>query len=563
MVTVITAQNPAQNDPLRAGVIVALWLLLGLFVLYPLGCLLARAFSDDGGLTLGPIVSALGNPTHLRALRNSLVLATLVGIFGTAAGFLFAYTVERTDMSRGAKRLIDLIILLPLISPPFTTSIGFVFSFGPRGLITHDLLGMQNAQVYGWGSTTCAEALTYFPLAFLALRPLIAAIGGDLEEAAFSLGGSRWQVFRTVTLPLTMPGLGNAFLLIFAASLADFATPLILAGNNLPVLPTDAYLQITGMFDLKGGAVLSLLLLVPAGLVFFAQRYLVERRSYVTITGKIGGRAHGAGAAPSVRWVLWASCAALTLFILYLYALLAYASAVVAFGANGTLTLNNYRVIFTEGIPAIQDTLIIALIGMPLGGLYGVVVGYLIARSRGFNRHMIEIVSMINYALPGTIVGIAYLIAFNDKPFVLTGTATIIIACYIFRYSPTGIRTTVALLQQIDRSIEEASFSLGASSLRTFWSVTLPLILPAFFAGLGTVFIRAMTAISATIFLVSINWTLITVRILENMTEVALGPAAAFSMFVIVVVLIVTSLLNIALRYMTTPTLRVSSVGTA
>jgi len=562
MAAAVTARGTTQGDPFRIAVIVTLWLLLGLFVLYPLACLLVRAFSDDGGFTLDPIISALGNPTHLRALRNSLVLATLVGILGTAAGFLFAYTVERTDMSRGAKRLIDLIILLPLISPPFTTSIGFVFSFGPRGLITHDLLGMQNAQVYGWASTTCAEALTYFPLAFLALRPLIAAIGGDLEEAAFSLGGSRWQVFRTVTLPLTTPGLGNAFLLIFAASLADFATPLILAGNNLPVLPTDAYLQITGMFDLKGGAVLSLLLLVPAGLVFFAQRYLVERRSYVTITGKIGGRAHGAGAAPSVRWVLWAACAALTLFILYLYALLVYASAVVAFGANGTLTLNNYHVIFTEGIPAIKDTLIIALIGMPLGGLYGVIVGYLIARSRGIGRHLIEIVSMINYALPGTIVGIAYLIAFNDQPFVLTGTATIIIACYIFRYSPTGIRTTVALLQQVDRSIEEASFSLGASSLRTFTSVTLPLILPAFFAGLGTVFIRAMTAISATIFLVSINWTLITVRILENMTEVALGPAAAFSVFVIVVVLAVTSLLNVALRRMTAPTQRVA-VGTA
>ncbi len=561
MAAAVTARAPAHSDPFRMGVIVVLWLLLGLFVLYPLACLLGRAFSDDTGFTLGPIVGALGNPTHLRALRNSLVLATLVGILGTAAGFLFAYTVERTDMSRGAKRLIDLVILLPLISPPFTTSIGFVFSFGPRGLITYHLLGMQNAQVYGWVSTTCAEALTYFPLGFLALRPLIAAIGGDLEEAAFSLGGSRWQVFRTVTLPLTTPGLGNAFLLIFAASLADFATPLILAGNNLPVLPTDAYLQITGMFDLKGGAVLSLLLLVPAGLVFFAQRYLVERRSYVTITGKIGGRAHGAGAAPLARLLLWANCAALTLFILYLYGLLVYASAVVAFGANETLTLDNYRVIFTEGIPAIKDTLIIALIGMPLGGLYGVIVGYLIARSRGIGRHMIEIVSMINYALPGTIVGIAYLIAFNDQPLVLTGTATIIIACYIFRYSPTGIRTTVALLQQIDRSIEEASFSLGASSLRTFRSVTLPLILPAFFAGLGTVFIRAMTAISATIFLVSINWTLITVRILENMTELSLGPAAAFSVFVIAVVLVVTSLLNLVLSRMTMPAVVPVMVG--
>ena len=141
---------------------------------------------------------------------------------------------------------------------------------------------------------------------------------------------------------------------------------------------------------------------------------------------------------------------------------------------------------------------------------------------------------MINYALPGTIVGIAYLIAFNDPPIELTGTALIIVACYVFRYGPTGIRATVALLQQIDKSLEEASQGLGAGSGTTFRRVTLPLILPAFFAGLGVVFIRSMTAISATIFLVSIGWTLITVKILENITELSLGPAAAFSVLVVV-----------------------------
>ena len=168
---------------------------------------------------------------------------------------------------------------------------------------------------------------------------------------------------------------------------------------------------------------------------------------------------------------------------------------------------------------------------------------------------------MLNYALPGTIVGIAYLLAFNDEPLALTGTAAILIACYVFRYSPIGIRTTVALLQQIDRSMEEASASLGAGSLTTFRRIMLPLILPAFFAGLGVVFIRSMTAISATIFLVSINWTLITVKILENMTEVALGPAAAFSVFVIVVVVFVTSMLNVLLQRLTAPSLRVSRIG--
>jgi iron(III) transport system permease protein len=248
--------------------------------------------------------------------------------------------------------------------------------------------------------------------------------------------------------------------------------------------------------------------------------------------------------------------------ILYFYALLFYASIVQAFGANETLTLDHYRVIFTEGLPAIEDTLIIALVGMPLGGLYGIAIGYLVGRTRFPGRKAMEIISMLNYALPGTIVGIAYLLAFNDKPLALTGTATILIACYVFRYSPTGIRTTIALLQQVDKSMEEASASLGAGDLLTFRRVILPLILPAFFAGLGVVFIRSMTAISATIFLVSIDWTLITVKILENMTEVALGPAAAFSVFVIVIVLCVTELLNFMLQYLSSPSLRISRIGT-
>src|SRR5258707_13886770 len=214
-----------------------------------------------------------------------------------------------------------------------------------------------------------------------------------------------------------------------------------------------------------------------------------------------------------------AFCLAVVLFILYLYALLLIASFVMLFGAHHSFTLAHYRVIFTEGLPAIDNTLILALTGMPIGVLYGVTVGYLVARTNFIGRQAMEVVTMLNYALPGTIVGIAYLVAFNEPPLLLTGTAAIIIACYVFRYSPTGIRTTVALLQQIDRSIEESSFSRGAGSFTTFRRIMLPLIMPAFFAGLSLVFIRSMTAISATIFLVSINWTLSQPSILHNIPE--------------------------------------------
>jgi iron(III) transport system permease protein len=536
------------RDPTLFAAVLILWALLALFILFPLANLLARTFLDGGHITLANLGAILRDANHRQAFWNSLLLAALVGLCGTVLGFLYAFTAVRANLSRAWITILDAASILPLISPPFTTAIAMIFSFGPRGLITYHLLGIKGFTVYGLHSTLFSETLTYSPIAYLTLKPILAGIDPNVEDMAFSLGSSRWRVFRTVTLPLTIPGLANAFLLLFAASLADFATPLILAGNTFPVLPTQAYLQITGLFDLKGGAVLSFVLLVPALAVYLLQRYWVSHRYYVTITGKVGAQTTIKSLAPWARAPLLGACLLVAGVILYFYVLLFYASIVVALGANHAWTWRHYQVIFTEGLKAIHDTLIIAGAGMPLGGLYGILLGYLVAKKIFPGRQAMEIVSMINYSLPGTIVGIAYLIAFNDPPLVLTGTALIIVVCYVFRYSPTGIRATVALLQQIDPSIEEASESLGASSGTTFRRITLPLILPAFFAGLGVVFIRSMTAISATIFLVSINWTLITVRILENMTELSLGPAAAFSVLVVIIVFVMIALISGLLR---------------
>src|SRR5205814_9956329 len=216
-----------------------------------------------------------------------------------------------------------------------------------------------------------------------------------------------------------VPGIANAFLLLFAASLADFATPLILAGNQFPVLPTQAYLQITGLFDLRGGAALSFALLLPALAVFLLQRYWVSRRYYVTVTGKGAGQTPFVSVSRGARNALLLACALITLVIVYFYALLLYASVVVALGANHALTLQHYRVIFTDGLKVIRDTLIIAAFAMPLGGLYGILLGYPVTKKSFVGRRSMDLVAMTNYALPGTIVGIAYPIAVNDPPLAL------------------------------------------------------------------------------------------------------------------------------------------------
>src|SRR5437773_4537859 len=333
------------RDPGLCLIVLVLWALLGLFVLFPLARLSWIAFFDGGRLSLAPAWTVLGDPNHRHAFFNSLLLAALVGVGGTALGFLFAYTAARAGLARGWLAVLDAATLLPLVSPPFTTAIAMIFSFGPRGLITYHVLGLKGATAYGLHSTLFAETLTYFPIAYLTMRPILAAIDPNVEDMAFSLGSSRWRVFRTITLPLAVPGFANAFLLLFAASLADFATPLILAGNSFAVLPTQAYLQITGMFDFKGGAVLSLILLVPAMAVYLLQRHWVGRRTYVTVTGKVGQRSRSRAVAPWVMAALAAASFIVAIVILYFYALLLYASLVVAFGANETFTWRHYHVI--------------------------------------------------------------------------------------------------------------------------------------------------------------------------------------------------------------------------
>jgi iron(III) transport system permease protein len=537
------------RDPVLVPVVVLVWAAVLLFVLYPLGRLLVLTFWNQGP-SLDAVRGLVGDWTHRAALVNSLLLAALVGTLGTALGFVFALLTVRANIARGLGRALDAVVLLPLISPPFTAAIALIFALGPRGLISYHVFGLTNVSIYGLWGTLLSETLTYFPVAYLTLKAVLANIDPNLEDSAFSLGARRWRVFRTVTIPLAVPGLANAFLLVSAASLADFATPLILGGTKFPVLPTQAFLQITGLYDMRGGAALCFLLLVPALAVFAGQRWLTERRggSVVTITGKAGPATRVKALSPAAVAALAVVCALVVALVLVCYLLIAAASLVRALGADNSLSLTHYAHVFSGGLKAVRDTLVIAVICMPLGGLFAVVLGFLVARTQFPGRRALEFAAMMNYALPGTIVGIAYLIAFNDPPLALTGTAFILVVCYVFRYSLAGTRATSAVLAQIDPAIEEASASLGARRDVTFLRVVLPLVRPALLAGMTVLFIRAMTAISATIFLVSLSWSLVTVRILEGITNLELGQASAFSMLVILLVYLAVVVATLVMR---------------
>ena len=537
----------AGSDAATKLTVLMLWLLLAAFVVYPLARLLLMAFTADGSFTLANLRPFIDSWYDRQAAVNSILLGCSVGLAGTVLGFIFAYAVTRLSMPKWLKMAVSAVTLLPLISPRFTSSIALTLSLGPNGILL-ELLGLGNFNFYGFWGTFISETLTFFPVAFMTLSTILARIDPNLEDAAYSLGASSFKVFRSVTLPLAAPGIANAFLLVFSCSLADFATPQVLGGHSFPVLPTQAYLQITGMYDFKGGSALSFMLLIPAIAVYVLQRYWVGKKSYVTVSGKAGGRSSVKGPGLMLTSGIVGVVAFVSVFIMYLYAIILSASMVKIWGINNTLTLEHYEYVFTYGMKAIKDTLLIACIGTPLGGLLAVLVGYATTRLKVRGSRTLETVSLLNYTLPGTVVGIAYIIAFNDKPIVLTGTLYILVAAYVFRYSSAGIRNVIAALTQIDPSIEEASRSLGASSVKTFTSVTVPLVLPAILAGMRYLFIHSMTAISATIFLVSVHWTLITTRILECMTELQFAQACAFSIVLIGLVFIASGVMNLIAR---------------
>lgn len=545
-----TRKSLMKTDPALFSALVAVWLSFAIFIFLPVVRLLITTFYVDGTFSLANMRKVLGTSYNMKALYGSLVLATSVSIAGTFLGYIFALAVTRTALPRPLKVLLGAVTILPLISPPFTSSISLTLALGPNGMLLK-ALGIGDFSIYGFLGTWISETLTYFPVAFMVISAILNTMSATLDDAALSLGASRWRMFTTITIPLSLPGIGNSILLLFGASLADFATPLILGGHTFPVLPTEAYLMITGMFDLRGGATLSFLLLVPALLVFFLQRMLLGKKSFVSVTGKNGARTEFAKLPTALSVFISAVCLFIVAFILYLYAIILWGSFVKVWSVNNTFTLEHYAYVFKHGQKAISDTLLIAFLSTVIGSVLAVVIGYVAQRKQFFGKRFFEFTSMLNYALPGTVVGIAYIIAFNQKPILLTGTLSILVAAYVFRYYATGIRSVIASLEQIDPALEEASLSLGASSVRTFTHVTIPLIIPAVLAGMRYLFIHCMTAISATIFLVSVRWTLLTTRILESMTELQFSQASAFSMVLIVIVFLADALMLYLLKVTT------------
>ena len=495
-------------------------------------------------------LDCLYGPLRCGVAWNTLFLGVLVGVGSTALGLAFALIATRSNF-RGKKAL-RVLSILPIITPPFVIGLALILLFGRSGMLSNVLFewfGVPRSRwIYGLPGVLIAQLLAFTPIAFLVLVGVVQGISPSLEEASQTLRASRWTTFRTVTLPLMRPGLANAFLLGFVESLADFGNPLVL-GGNFEVLSTKIFFAVVGAATDEGrAAVLSIVLLGFTLGAFWLQQMWLGKKTYTTVTGK-GDSGLPAPLPRGVAIAAYAVALPWAFFTAAVYVLILVGGFVRSLGRDYTPTFTHYLTAFRIDTSAgglrfsgsawdsFFATVQVAALAAPVTAAIGLLTGWLLTRNRFGGKSTFEFATMLSFAIPGTVVGVSYILAFNVPPFEITGTALILIICFVFRNMPVGVRAGIATLSQIDKSLDEASLTLGARSATTVRRILLPLLRPAVVAALVYSFVRAMTAVSAVIFLVSAKYNMATTYIVGRVEAGEFGLAIAYSSALIMVML--------------------------
>jgi len=708
------------RDPVLSISLLLSGIVIFVFVVFPLYRSVSGGFVSKEGVWdvtyFARYFDDYYGPALRRSFTDTMQMGLYTAIFGTLVGFIFAYAIVRCQIP--GKRFVHWLALLPTVSPPFALALSMILLFGRNGLITNKVFGIEFEKgmndIYGLDGLVIVQTITFFSVSYLILKAMLERLNPAMEEAGASLGAGRFHLFRTITLPLLIPGLAGSFLLLFVESLADLGNPLFIAGNKT-VLSAQIFLAVIGEYNYQKASALSLVLLIPTMVIFLLQRYYVNRRTYISVTGKPAG-SQIVEKDPIIRWTVNTIAYLIIAFIILLYSAIVYGSFSTAWGVNYAPTLKHWSLTLTRGVEAILDTTFLSAMATPFAAFMGMIIAWLVVRKKFTGKDILDFTSNLGGAVPGTILGIGFIMAFNKPPialaiaiyailalfyatavgknaaerivilivgtafgvglskigpetmfyylgglyvlialillfiqrniskslitaligvyvmstnwavaiskpiadfsrsiergfwsnaifqvsdyikvliqpptsllaivvvfagvillqdlkgrypriglgvlgltvpcalsffgvpFALVGGAYIIMAAFVVRSLPASVRSGVAALQQIDPSIEEASNILGADAQHTFRKVTLPLILPALFAGLIFSFTRHMTSLSAIIFLVSAKWRIVTASILSEWEQGGVSIAAAYSTVIIVLVMIAIWVLNL------------------
>jgi iron(III) transport system permease protein len=559
-----------KGDLFVASAVLGCSALLILFIAFPVTKALYGAFLNEEGLwSLMAIFNRIGNERvwGLNCLAggvrcgvawNTLFLALLTATGTTVMGTMMALMAERSASAQ-VQTPLRVVALLPIITPPFVVGLGLILLFGRAGLVNQFLeYAFDIAPTrwfYGLFGVWIAQLFAFTPIAFMIMRGVVQGVAPSLEEAAQTLRANRSQTFFTITLPLLKPGLANAFLVGFIESIADFGNPVVV-GGQFSVLSTDIFFAIVGaQYDQGRAASLAWILTVFALAVFALQRGLLGKQNYTTVSGK--GDAGIAMALPDgVRRTLNAVVYPWLAFTLVVY-LFAFAGGFVqTWGRDYTLTLNHFKTAFAlewgqfgvvwagTAWNSLFTTVKLAGISAPITAAAGLLIAYLLARTEFRGRGLFEFVALLAFAIPGTVLGVSYILAFNVPPVELTGTGLIIVLCFMFRNLPVGVRAGTAAFKQLDKSLDEASLMLRASTAQTLFRVVLPLLKPALVAALVYSFVRAMTTVSAVIFLVTAENELATTYIIGRVGNGDYGVALAYCTVLIILMSLAIALIQ-------------------
>ncbi len=560
----LAERGALKGDAFVLGAIATIILLVATFVFYPIVSMFTGAFQDfDGSFTTEGVLRNIGDAKiwslacltggYCGVAWRTFFLAFCTATGTTLLGLAFALVATRTGFP--FKKSLRLLTVLPIITPPFVVGLALTMMLGRAGTVTQWIEAATGWELgrwlYGLTGIWLAQMLSFTPISFLVLIGVVEGVSPSMEEASQTLRSDRWRTFRKISLPLMAPGLANAFLIGFIESMADFGNPLVLGGSG-GVLSTEIFFAVVGaQNDPARAAVLAAVLLFFTLSAFLAQRLWLSGRNFATVTGK-GDGGRNALLPARVAGPTIAVVAVWSLFTVSIYAMILFGGFVKVWGLDHSLTLDHYArafsVSFDGGIRwtgvawnSFWTTMNIALIAAPLTAAVGLLTAWLIVRQRFPGRAIFEFALMMSFAIPGTVIGISYIMAFNLPPVQLTGSALILITCFVFRNMPVGVRGGVAAMAQLDGSLDEASLTLGAGSGRTLRRVILPLLRPAILAALVYSFVRAITSISAVIFLVSAKYNMATAYIVGLVENGEYGIAIAYSSVLIVVMLAVIS----------------------
>ena len=531
-----------QGDKFIIASLLSIILLIFFFIVYPTVAIFLSMFFDKGEFVPEQAVRIIQQPYILRVIGNSLAVSSTVGIISTIFGLAFAlYT---TRIAKRTAFIGKIFSILPIVTPPFVVGLGVTLMLGRSGYVTSFLveyLGFSSNWLYGFTGIVIAHTLALTPMSFMILEGALKSIHPSVEEAAYTLRSNRYQAFSYIIFPLLKPALANSFLVVVIQSLADFSTPLVL-GGSFDVIATQIYFYIAGsQLDYASASTLGTILLVFSLAIFVIQYLWIGNRSYVTVSGK-SYRGEVQDLPGGLKTLIVFMLAFWVVFNVVLYGSIFYGSFTVNWGVDYTLTLKNYQLLFGQGFsdgawPSLIQTVIFAASAAPITALFGLLIAYITVRREFKGKKTLEFLTLLCFAVPGTVAGVSYIIAFNSSPIYLTGTAVIIVLSMVMRNMPVGMRAAIAGLGQLDKSLDEASLSLKGSSFKTIWYIVFPLLKPALLSALVTSFVRAMTTVSAIIFLVTADTRVATSYILNRVEDGEYGIAIAYGSILIVVMM--------------------------